>query len=328
MAYVYKHKRLDTGNIFYIGIGKDIKGKYKRAFSKQKRNNFWKNIISKTDYLVEIIKDDISWGEACKIEKELILLYGRRDMGLGTLCNQTDGGDGNIGWSDDARKKISLLSSKPVMQYDKSGNFIKEWESAKEAANKFFGKKSGADINKCCKKDSKVKSVFGYVWRYKNEEEWFEPLYKNLLQDKEFIKQRTDNTNYSKIRKPVVQYDKNGFFIKKWESSSEAGNNLKIPIASISDCCNEKSKSAGGYQWRFYIDDSLNNIEPLLYDYKNNKNRKKPILQYDIDGNFIKEWASAKDIEIKKGYFATNITACCRGKVKTLHNYIWKYKNK
>ena len=31
MAYVYKHTRLDTNEVFYIGIGSQ--NKYKRAFS-------------------------------------------------------------------------------------------------------------------------------------------------------------------------------------------------------------------------------------------------------------------------------------------------------
>ena len=35
MAYVYKHFRNDTNNIFYIGIGNDSKN-YKRAYSKMK----------------------------------------------------------------------------------------------------------------------------------------------------------------------------------------------------------------------------------------------------------------------------------------------------
>ena len=38
MAYVYKHTRLDTNEIFYIGIGSD--NSFNRAFSKKKRNNF------------------------------------------------------------------------------------------------------------------------------------------------------------------------------------------------------------------------------------------------------------------------------------------------
>lgn len=51
---------------------------------------------------------------------------------------------------------------------------------------------------------------------------------------------------------------------------------------------------------------------------------KKPILQYDLEGNFIREYASATDVgkEFRKG-----INNCLKGRTKTSYNYIWKYKN-
>jgi len=54
MATVYKHIRLDTLEVFYIGIGKEIK----RAYSKQRRNKYWNSIVSKHGYKVEIFKDN------------------------------------------------------------------------------------------------------------------------------------------------------------------------------------------------------------------------------------------------------------------------------
>ena len=55
MAYVYRHIRLDTNQPFYIGIGIDNKSKYHRANTHHGRNNYWKNIVKKTDYAVEIL---------------------------------------------------------------------------------------------------------------------------------------------------------------------------------------------------------------------------------------------------------------------------------
>lgn len=54
MAIVYRHRRLDTNEIFYIGIGKEEK----RAFNKKDRSLWWKRIIDKTIYNVEIISKD------------------------------------------------------------------------------------------------------------------------------------------------------------------------------------------------------------------------------------------------------------------------------
>ena len=103
MAMVYQHRRLDTNEIFYIGIGK----KKNRPHSKTKRNNFWNAIVNKYGYSVEIIHIDITWAEACEIEKMLILQYGRKDIGTGILSNMTDGGDGGINPNDTIRKMYS-----------------------------------------------------------------------------------------------------------------------------------------------------------------------------------------------------------------------------
>ena len=103
MAIVYRHRRLDTNDIFYIGIGKEEK----RAFSKYKRNAHWINIVKKAGYQVEIISRDLTWEDACELEIFLIKLYGRKDLGLGKLVNMTDGGDGVNNPSKETRDKIS-----------------------------------------------------------------------------------------------------------------------------------------------------------------------------------------------------------------------------
>lgn len=95
MAYVYSHTTLDTNTIFYIGIG--TTSNYKRAYIKSNRKSFWKRIIEKHNYKVEIIEDNLLLEEALEKEKFYIALYGRRDLGLGTLVNHTDGGEGNSG---------------------------------------------------------------------------------------------------------------------------------------------------------------------------------------------------------------------------------------
>jgi hypothetical protein len=62
---------------------------------------------------------------------------------------------------------------------------------------------------------------------------------------------------------------------------------------------------------------------------KNRKNtwQNTPVLQYDLQGNFIKEWPS--QIEATKYLNKTGhgIGACCRGKQKSSYGYIWKFKN-
>jgi len=113
MAYVYTHTRLDTNEIFYIGIGSDVLGKHRRAFSKKGRSKFWKDMIKNREYRVDVVYDNLSWEDACKKEIELIFKYGRRDLGKGTLVNLTNGGDGVSGYfhSNERIIKISKNSS-------------------------------------------------------------------------------------------------------------------------------------------------------------------------------------------------------------------------
>ena len=84
---------MDKNEPFYIGIGKDEV----RAFSNKSRNRYWRFIVGITDYEVDILLSDITWEEAQEKEKELIALYGRKDLNKGTLVNMTDGGDGTLG---------------------------------------------------------------------------------------------------------------------------------------------------------------------------------------------------------------------------------------
>lgn len=56
-----------------------------------------------------------------------------------------------------------------------------------------------------------------------------------------------------KHKKPIVQYDLNGDFIKEWDSTISASNELFIHNGSISGCLNHKWRclTAGGFIWKF-----------------------------------------------------------------------------
>lgn len=88
--YVYRHIRLDTNQVFYVG-----KGHGRRAWGKTSgRNRYWKAIVAKTPYDVEIIMENLTEQEAFAKEIEFIALYKR----LGYCkANLADGGQGATG---------------------------------------------------------------------------------------------------------------------------------------------------------------------------------------------------------------------------------------
>ena len=131
---VYRHRRLDTNEIFYIGIGND-----KRPYDFNKRSKWWLKIFNKTKINVEIIAKNLTREDACELEMFLISEYGRRDLGTGSLVNMTDGGDtGGLGAvrtqehkdaiarsnskrnvSDKTRKKMSLIHKGKTVYFSK-----------------------------------------------------------------------------------------------------------------------------------------------------------------------------------------------------------------
>lgn len=54
----------------------------------------------------------------------------------------------------------------------------------------------------------------------------------------------------------------------------------------------------------------------------------KPILQYDKNGNFIKEWRSSMCIQRELGFARSHISDCANGKKKYAYGFVWVFKNK
>lgn len=53
----------------------------------------------------------------------------------------------------------------------------------------------------------------------------------------------------------------------------------------------------------------------------------QPINQYDLQGNFIKEWDFLKQIENETGITSNQISKCLQGHNRIAKGYIWKFKN-
>ena len=58
---------------------------------------------------------------------------------------------------------------------------------------------------------------------------------------------------------------------------------------------------------------------------RRSKTQSKPVLQYDLEGNLIREWKSVTECG-RNGYNHGNVAACCRGKLKKYKGFIWRYK--
>jgi len=99
---VYMHIKKTNREAFYIGIGNS-----KRPYDNNRRSEWWKSTVNKYGYEIIVLKEGISWSDACKIEIDLIKYFGRRDLGEGPLVNMTNGGDGTKGTTFNKGKKRS-----------------------------------------------------------------------------------------------------------------------------------------------------------------------------------------------------------------------------
>ncbi|MCI9608520.1 MAG: hypothetical protein HFJ94_10165 [Muribaculaceae bacterium] len=79
------------------------------------------------------------------------------------------------------------------------------------------------------------------------------------------------------------------------------------------------NNSADNLEW-------LSIKDNILHAKNAGKNNRIPIQQYSINGELIKEWESAFQVEKELGYFSTSISRLCRGKGKTYKGFIWKKK--
>ena len=63
----------------------------------------------------------------------------------------------------------------------------------------------------------------------------------------------------------------------------------------------------------------------IQYDMMNAEKRKKPIRQIDANGNLVKEWDSARDVQTTLGYYETAINNCLHGRKKTYKGCTWEF---
>lgn len=90
---------------------------------------------------------------------------------------------------------------------------------------------------------------------------------------------------------------------------------------------NKLNNSVDNLEWcdRLYNVRYGTGIERQKKKQLNDIKKSKSVLQYDLEGNFIKEWKSTMEC-CRNGYNQGHVAECCRGERKTHKGFIWKYK--
>lgn len=125
--------------------------------------------------------------------------------------------------------------------------------------------------------------------------------------------------------KPIVQLSLGGEYINTFVSAGEGAASLgKDSSSGIKRCCEKnKYKQAYGYIWVYKEDYDSDNVD---WDYYfSGLRRNKPVMQFDLEMNLIREWANTTEAG-EEGFNQSQITETCNGKYRTYKGYIWMWK--
>lgn len=211
-------------------------------------------------------------------------------------------------YTDELRRKIAEAVMISVSQYTSNGDFVSEYIDAVEAGKAVDI--APTHITACCR--DRRKKAKGFIWRYSNE-----PLTKEHIA-------RCNSKENNCITKPVCQYDLNGILLNTYNSRIEAMKETGVNDGSIYFCCNRITKTAGGWIWRD-VDDLLTEEEIKWCNETAFKKRQKPVMQYNIFGEFIKIYESATIAKRETGCDNSEIGKCCRGEIESVKGFIWRY---
>jgi uncharacterized protein involved in tolerance to divalent cations len=190
-----------------------------------------------------------------------------------------------------------------VVQFDLDGKKIREYNSAKEAAEDT--ENNIHNIQVACSK--RVESSGGFIWRYKDDEE-------NVVA-------KVDNPKHN--QRKIVQFDFEGNKIAEYESMSEASRITGSLQSGISKVCLGAQKSSNGFMWKYKEDVQTETVSPKPVV---KSGRIKAVVKYDLKGNKLNEYESVRLAGEDVGVRPHNISDVCNGHSKTSGGFIWKYK--
>ena len=217
---------------FYVGVGRNYRITAHFCPSSLKEKNIKNNIINsifkeKEELPIHYrIYENLEQDKAFEIEIDFIKQFGKIKEKTGILSNITDGGEGNFGLIH-SEKFLNTLR-KRVYQYDLDGNFIKEWNSLKDASLSVKIK----SIDNALKNKG---TAGNYQWRYEKEKK-LKPI----------------KVHTPKITNKFIMLDKlTKQIIKEFTCFEEIKKELgpKVSFGNISNCANGRINSAYGYKW-------------------------------------------------------------------------------
>ena len=121
----------------------------------------------------------------------------------------------------------------PVLQYDLDGNFIREFESVKEAREQYSSR-----VQDCL--GSKTTQASGFQWKYKTEDTYPHK-----------IDAYVRNTNQSLCCSRPIKQLKDGVVVATYGSIKESSAKTGFDYSGIKRCLNGTYKQTFGFTWEY-----------------------------------------------------------------------------
>lgn len=246
----------ENGIVRYIGKSNNPRRRLYQHINEKSnihKYNWIKSIIKREKVPIVNIIDEVPENEWEFWEQYWISQF--KSWGF-NLLNATDGGEGAINYkhTNESRQKMRVSKLGTKLPEDQK---IKISESVKLKAkeNPFYNRGSGnsriyldrdslyqkyivenLSLNKCASFfNVSKKTVFTNITQYgfkKDSSMWKSQLISNP-------------------KKIILQFDKNGRFIREWYGLKTIECELSIDPSNISSCCRGIAKSAGGFIWKY-----------------------------------------------------------------------------
>ena len=307
---VYLHTlEKDDKKMHYVGItSQNPLYRWGKNGSGYKDNlHFWRAIekYGWDNFKHEILEYDLTIDEANELEQYYISYYNSFNANHG--YNKTRGGTGEgIGNKD----KDSHIKKRNVYQFDSNYNFINCYSSTYEAMEKTNTTQIHSGI-----KNHKMRNNF--LWGYKEDV---------LFDGKTYhLNYRYENDQWSGTT--VYQFDRNGHYIKKYDTYKDAAkeNNIQWGIIRKNAENEFKSYYTHEYLWRKECDVTI--INGIVQNIELRKNELCPqnqIFKFDLNGIFLDSYSSTNELRNKYNYIPSCINSAMHGRAVTAYGFIWR----
>lgn len=118
------------------------------------------------------------------------------------------------------------------------------------------------------------------------------------------------------FKKTVYQFSvKDGRLIAEYDSLGSAAASVNACDTCVGNASTGQAKTCKGYYWSY--------LPTFPTNFKDE--RKKQVVQFDLDGNYIAHYISVAEASRQTGCNKTSIAKVCRGERKSSSGYLWEY---